>query len=137
MNKTMPPSTPPQRLSTQKTAPAHTDCGHTPPALPALPHEAHIAQAAAMCAALSNPAQLRLLLWLLASPEGELCVSQLMALEQAKLSSISARLQKLHAARLLRKRREAKHVYYALADEHVRTLLHNLSSHAAELTHSH
>lgn len=86
--------------------------------------------AAAMCHALSDPSRLRLLLRLAQVPE--MCVSELVEQEQAKLSSISARLQALHAARLVTRRREAKHVFYALADEHVRTLLDSILSHAAE-----
>lgn len=85
--------------------------------------------AALICHAMSDPARLRLLLWLV---EGERCVSELVEYEQAKLSSVSARLQTLYAARLVTRRREAKHVFYALADEHVRSLLDNILTHAAE-----
>ncbi|HEY0295220.1 MAG TPA: metalloregulator ArsR/SmtB family transcription factor [Bordetella sp.] len=85
--------------------------------------------AAAMCQALSDPARLRLLLWL---AQREMCVSELVEFEQAKVSSISARLQTLHAARLVTRRREAKHIFYALADEHVHALLRNILGHAAE-----
>ncbi|MFT3803253.1 MAG: metalloregulator ArsR/SmtB family transcription factor [Burkholderiaceae bacterium] len=90
---------------------------------------AHLDAAAAMCHALSDPARLRLLLWL---ARRETCVSELVELEQAKVSSISARLQMLHAARLVTRRRVAKHIYYALADEHVHALLRNIVGHAAE-----
>jgi ArsR family transcriptional regulator len=90
---------------------------------------AQLEVAAAICHAMSDPARLRLLLWLV---DGERCVSELVQYEQAKLSSVSARLQTLHAARLITRRREAKHVFYALADEHVRGLLHNILTHAAE-----
>lgn len=85
--------------------------------------------AATICHALSDPARLRLLMWLV---EGERCVSELVEYEQAKPSSVSARLQTLYTARLVTRRREAKHVFYALADEHVRGLLHNILTHAAE-----
>jgi DNA-binding transcriptional ArsR family regulator len=85
--------------------------------------------AAAMCQAMGDPARLRLLLWL---SQREMCVSELVEHEQAKLSSISARLQVLHAARLVTRRKEAKHVIYALADQHVRDLLSNILGHAAE-----
>ncbi len=85
--------------------------------------------AAAMCQALSDPARMRLLLWL---SQREMCVSELVAYEDAKLGSVSARLQMLHNARLVTRRREAKHVYYALADRHVHDLLSNILHHAAE-----
>jgi len=87
--------------------------------------------AARMCHAMSDPARLRLLLRLV---EKERCVSELVAHEAAKLSSVSARLQTLYAAGLVSRRREAKHIYYALADEHVHILLRNVLSHAAEAT---
>jgi len=85
--------------------------------------------AAAMCQALSDPARLRLLIWL---NERERCVSELVELEQAKPGSISARLQTLYNAQLVKRRREAKHVFYSLADAHVRDLVGNILNHAAE-----
>jgi len=85
--------------------------------------------AAGMCQALSDPARLRLIIWLM---QGERCVSELVELEQAKPGSISARLQTLHAAQLVKRRREAKHVFYSLADAHVRNLVSNILGHAAE-----
>lgn len=88
--------------------------------------------AALICQALADPARLRLLLWLAA--RGELCVSELVELEQQRLGTVSARLQQLHGARLVTRRREARHVLYALADEHVRALLENIVSHAGEAT---
>ncbi len=85
--------------------------------------------AAAMCKALSDPARLRLLLWLV---PGERCVSELVELEDEKLSNVSARLQLLSNARLVVRRRDSKHIFYALADEHVRRLLDSVVHHAAE-----
>jgi len=85
--------------------------------------------AAAMCQALSDPARLRLIIWL---NERERCVSELVELEQAKPGSISARLQTLYNAQLVKRRREAKHVFYSLADAHVRDLVSNIFNHAAE-----
>ncbi|MGP1516866.1 MAG: ArsR/SmtB family transcription factor [Ottowia sp.] len=98
----------------------------------ALPAAAQLEMAAAMCSALSDVGRLRLVLRLMNSPDGELCVSELVEHEQAKASSISARLQVLHAARLLTRRREMKHIYYSLADDHVRHLVLNILGHAAE-----
>ncbi len=109
----------------------HTSaCGHAapPPAAPSAT-PAQLDTAAAICHAMSDAARLRLLLALV---PGERCVSELVGLDGGKLSSISARLNALHAARLVSRRREAKHVYYALADEHVLALLNNVLGHAAE-----
>jgi len=106
-------------------------CHHTP--IDRTPLAAYSARqldvAATMCQALSDPARLRLLIWLNAR---EHCVSELVELEQGKPGSISARLQALHAARLVKRRREAKHVFYSLADAHVRDLVSNILHHAAE-----
>jgi len=111
---------------------ATAHCQHAVSAPLALTYSAaQLDVAARMCHAMSDPARLRLLLRL---ADAERCVSELVAHEEAKLSSVSARLQMLHAAGLVTRRREAKHIYYALADEHVRVLLHNVLSHAAEAT---
>ena len=104
----------------------HTN-DHALAAPPSTPQQ--LEAAAAMCRALSDASRLRLLLWL---AQREMCVSELVECDQAKLGSVSARLQILHAARLVTRRREAKHVFYALADDHVRVLLINVLTHAAE-----
>jgi ArsR family transcriptional regulator len=41
-------------------------------------------------------------------------------------------MKTLYAVRLVKRRREAKHVYYTLADEHVLPLVRNAIDHAAE-----
>jgi DNA-binding transcriptional ArsR family regulator len=82
-----------------------------------------------MFQALSDPERLRLLVRL---ATGEACVSELAEQEGEKVSTVSARLQTLYAVRLVKRRREAKHVYYALADEHVLPLVTNAIDHAAE-----
>lgn len=75
-----------------------------------------------------DPERLRLLTML---QDGERCVGELVG-ELEKLSTVSARLQALHRARLLHRRREARHIYYHLADGHVASLLNNALEHAAE-----
>lgn len=87
--------------------------------------------AAAMLSAAGDPARLRLLLRL---AEGRQCVSELAALEGDKLATVSARLKLLHAARLVTRSREAKHVFYELADKHVACLVRDTLDHAAEET---
>src|SRR5438105_3776544 len=81
-----------------------------------LPEYHRFEDASAMFRALGDPSRLRLLTRL---ADGEVCVSELAQLEDDKLSTVSARLQTLHAVRLVKRRREAKHIFYALADEHV------------------
>ena len=107
------------------------ECRHDHGPTPEIPRYTpqQLELAAQMCQAMGDPTRLRLLLWL---AQREVCVSELVELEQAKLSSISARLQQLHAARLVNRRRQAKHIFYSLADEHVRNLLLNVLNHASE-----
>jgi ArsR family transcriptional regulator, lead/cadmium/zinc/bismuth-responsive transcriptional repressor len=84
---------------------------------------------AAMFRALGDPERLQLLVRL---AQGEACVSELAEEEREKITTVSARLKTLHAVRLVRRRREAKHVFYSLADEHVFPLVSNAIDHAAE-----
>lgn len=95
------------------------------------PSDRILESAAAMLSAAGDPARLRLLLRL---AEGERCVSELAEAEGDKLTTISARLKLLHSARLVSRRREAKHVHYALHDDHVLRLVRDILDHAAEDT---
>lgn len=108
----------------------HTDCTHDPLMVAVVQFTPdQVAVAAAMCRAMSDAPRLQLLLWL---AQREMCVSELVELARAKLGTVSARLQLLHGAHLVTRRRLEKHIYYQLADDHVRALLHNVLSHAAE-----
>ena len=89
-------------------------------------------RAAAIFRALGDPQRLRTLH---ALSEGELCVSEIAALDDEKISTVSHRLRLLRAEGLVRRRREARHVYYALDDDHVVELLRNALHHAEELGH--
>jgi ArsR family transcriptional regulator len=82
-----------------------------------------------MLRAAGDASRLRLLLRL---ADGERCVTELADAEGDKLATVSARLKLLYAARLVTRRREAKHVHYALADGHVARLLSDILDHAAE-----
>src|ERR1700746_3386396 len=92
-----------------------------------LPEWAQIETAAEMFRALGDPERLRLLVRLAAS---EACVSGLAEAEGEKITTVSARLKALYAVRLVKRRREAKHVFYALADEHVVPMIRNAIDHA-------
>ena len=88
-----------------------------------------IEAAADMFQAFADSERLRLLLRL---AEGEACVSELAEYGGEKITTVSARLKTLFTVRLVKRRREAKHIFYALADEHVLPLVHNAIDHAAE-----
>lgn len=83
--------------------------------------------AASIFAAMADTARLSILLIL---DEGkELCVSEISDILGDKVNTISMRLKKLHDAGLVSRRREAKHIFYRLKDEHVVTIIHNAIEH--------
>lgn len=55
----------------------------------------------------------------------ELCVCELVDILEMKQPAISHQLRVLRAARVVKSRKEGKHVYYSLDDNHVRELLHD------------
>lgn len=70
--------------------------------------------------ALSDPTRLRIISLLL---ENEVCVHTLETALEMSQSAISHQLRHLRQLNLVRFRKEGRHVYYALDDEHVRDLL--------------
>ena len=88
-------------------------------------------RAAAIFRALGDPQRLRLLVLLEAS---ERCVSEVCELLDEPMPAISQRLRLLKSERIVRSRRDGKHVYYALADEHISRLVTNGVMHAMEDT---
>jgi ArsR family transcriptional regulator, lead/cadmium/zinc/bismuth-responsive transcriptional repressor len=96
---------------------------------PKLPERAELEHASAMFRALGDPARLRLLARL---ARREVCVTELAELEDEKLTTVSARLKTLRDVRLVKRRREAKHIYYSLSDTHVLRLVESAMEHAAE-----
>lgn len=87
------------------------------------------ARAAAIFRVLGDPQRLRLLMLLEAS---ERCVSEVCDLLDEPMPAVSQRLRLLKSERIVRSRRDGKHVYYALADEHVSRLVTNGVMHAME-----
>ncbi len=63
----------------------------------------------------------------------EVCVGELVSTLQEKFSTVSQRLRLLRTEGLVTRRRDGSHVYYALADDHVRGLVANALDHAYEL----
>ena len=86
-------------------------------------------RAAAIFRALGDPQRLRMLILLEAS---ERCVSEICVSLDEPMPALSQRLRLLKSERIVRSRREGKHVYYALADEHVSRLVTNGVMHAME-----
>ena len=107
------------------------DCG---PHAGAHPHRHEVSdgafeRAASLFRAAGDLARLRLLHQLDA---GECCVSELADASETKLSTLSQQLRLLHAERIVKRRREGKHIYYSLADGHVRELMWAALDHAGE-----
>lgn len=64
----------------------------------------------------------------------EVCVHEIVDVLDVSQSAISHQLRVLRDARLVVHRREGRHVYYRLADQHVREMLENALSHGTEPT---
>lgn len=64
--------------------------------------------------------------------ESELCVCDIAALLGMTQSAISHQLRALKNARLVKARRAGKTVFYALADDHVKTIIHQGLEHILE-----
>ena len=86
-------------------------------------------RAASIFRALSDPQRLRMLMLLEAE---ERCVSEICTLLDEPMPAVSQRLRLLKSERIVRSRREGKHVYYTLADEHISRLVTNRVIHAME-----
>jgi len=97
---------------------------HTPAARPLGVEEA--GELAETLKALGSPARLRLLGELLA---GEFTVEELAEAAELSLSATSHHLRILRALRLVRGRREGRHVRYALHDHHIADLLAAIRHH--------
>lgn len=65
---------------------------------------------------------------------GEVCVHEIVEQLDISQSGISHQLRILRDARLVKSRKDGRHVYYRLADEHVRQMLENALSHGEEAT---
>lgn len=88
-----------------------------------------IERAAALLRAAGDVERLRLLERL---SHGEACVGELAKESGSGMPTISQRLKILRQEELIHRRREGKHIYYSLKDDHVRELLTNVLDHVRE-----
>ena len=79
--------------------------------------------------ALGDEARLRTLEMLVGR---EACVSEIADATSERVSTVSHRLRLLRSEGLVRRRREGRHIFYSLADQHVIDLVKNALDHAAE-----
>jgi DNA-binding transcriptional ArsR family regulator len=82
-----------------------------------------------MFRAVGDEGRLRLMALL---ARGEACVTELAEATGDGLSTVSQRLRVLRVEGLVTRRRDGKHLYYALADDHVAQLILNALAHAEE-----
>lgn len=68
----------------------------------------------------ADPTRLRVLLFLLG---GEQCVCSISEQLDVSVSAVSHQLRRLRTGGLISRRKQGRHVYYTLADDHVRTLI--------------
>lgn len=86
-------------------------------------------RAARLFRALGDEARLSLLVLL---SKREACVTEIADLTQEGLSTISQRLRLLRSEGLVKRRRDGKHLYYSLVDDHIQNLLINALEHSQE-----
>ncbi|MBL8195732.1 MAG: helix-turn-helix transcriptional regulator [Blastocatellia bacterium] len=86
-------------------------------------------KAAGLFFALGDAARLRLLERLLYQ---EWCVSELAEELGDEISTVSQRLKLLRTHGVISRRREGKHIYYQLSDQHIADLVINALAHASE-----
>jgi DNA-binding transcriptional ArsR family regulator len=91
--------------------------------------EMAFARAARLFRALADVPRLKLIARL---ADGEWCVTELADAAQISMSTVSQQLRMLRDENLVRRRRAAKHIYYALQDEHVNDLIKSALEHAGE-----
>ncbi len=68
----------------------------------------------------SDPTRLKILLMLF---QGELCVCSISDNLDVSVSAVSHQLRVLRTGGLVARRKQGRHVYYSLADSHVKTLI--------------
>ncbi|HEY5935188.1 MAG TPA: metalloregulator ArsR/SmtB family transcription factor [Kofleriaceae bacterium] len=86
-------------------------------------------RAAALFRAVGDVPRLRLVEQL---GQGERCVGELAEASGTKLSTLSQQLRVLRTERIVKQRRDGKHIYYSLADDHIRELVAAALHHAKE-----
>lgn len=95
-----------------------------------LPAESEIRDSSELFKVLGDETRMRMICTLF---HDELCVHELADIVNMSQSAVSHQLRVLRQARLVRYRRDGKHTWYTLADEHVRDLVGLAMEHVNEL----
>lgn len=95
----------------------------------ALPTERQIRDSSELFKVMGDPTRLSVICTLLS---GRQCVHELARIVDMSQSAISHQLRVLRQAHLVRYRRDGRHTWYTLADEHVRALVEVAIAHVDE-----
>lgn len=106
-----------------------TDCDGDVALADDLPDEAIVSPTVQLLKGFADATRLRILCLLRGR---EVCVHKIVDALDMSQSAVSHQLRVLRDASLVSHRRDGRHVYYRLADEHVREMLENALSHGAE-----
>ena len=87
-------------------------------------------EAVALLKGLADPTRLRILLMLRGE---EVCMHQIVEALGMSQSAVSHQLRTLRTARLVEFTKRGRHVYYRLADKHVRDVIDDVMSHSQEV----
>lgn len=104
-------------------------CADTVIDIEQIPAEEVVEETERLLKGFANGTRLRILSVL---RDGEVCVHEIAEALEVTQSAISHHLRLLRDARIVSKRREGRHVYYMLGDEHIRDMLENALSHGRE-----
>lgn len=96
---------------------------------PQLPEEEKLYDLADLFKMFGDTTRIRILYLLF---ESEMCVCDIAEVLKLTQSAVSHQLRLLKQAKLVKNRREGKTVFYALADEHVRTIINQGMEHIEE-----
>lgn len=110
-------------------ASTETECDGDAALADALPDEAVVAPTVQLLKGFADGTRLRILCLLRGR---EVCVHEIVDALDVSQSAVSHQLRVLRDAHLVTHRRDGRHIYYQLADDHVRTMLENALSHGAE-----
>ena len=106
-----------------------TTCGTEEPLSETLPSDAVTDATVRLLKGFANETRLQILCLL---RDREVCVHDIVEALGMSQSAVSHQLRVLRDARLVAHRRDGRHVYYRLADDHVREMLENALTHGAE-----
>jgi len=109
--------------------PAESHCGSEASLSEALPSAGVTDETVRLLKGFADHTRLHILCLL---RDQEVCVHDIVEALDMSQSAISHQLRVLRDARLVSHQREGRHVYYRLADDHVREMLENALSHGAE-----